>query len=215
MQDAGDEQTGCDAGCCFDKTEGKAVNSHALDLLFPEKHSFQIWEFGGPLRAHRSLTTALQAMVPSKKKLYYLRLLIALAVCLNDSTAFGPPATIKRPTLPSARSQEPCANTLFSEPPRDSFNETIGINRGVYLLGFVLIANIWLFSVPPEFRRAKICTEEQVIQYPNSNCMTSTSWINGIGDYYKNGGGIEFDFSVEKSSQPAWMGGDQPFQGTR
>ena len=102
----------------------------------------------------------------------------------------------------------PSPTGLFSEPPRESFNKIIGIDRGVYILGFALLANVWLFSIPPEFRRAKICSEEQVIQFPDSNCMTASSWVEGVQSYYSNGGGVKFDFSVEKASQPAWMGGE-------
>lgn len=102
--------------------------------------------------------------------------------------------------------------SLFSEPPTGRTNEIIGIRRGTYIMGLVLLVNVWVFSIPPEFRRAKICTEEQVVQFPNSGCMTSTTWVDGVKEYYANGGGIHFDFSIDKSQQPAWMGGDMPSQ---
>lgn len=113
------------------------------------------------------------------------------------------------------RCQSDCSvpsTALFAEPPQRNVNDIIGIQRGLYLLGIVFLFNIWIFSIPPEFRRAKICSEEQVRLFPDSGCMTADQWVGGIQDYYANGGGIEFDFSIEKSRQPSWMGGDQPFQ---
>ena len=60
-----------------------------------------------------------------------------------------------------------------------------------------MFVNVWMFSVPTEFRRAKMCSEEQVLLYPDSNCMTFKSWKEGIAEYYANGGGVKFDFSIE------------------
>ena len=104
------------------------------------------------------------------------------------------------------------ATALFAEPPKRDVNEIIGIQRGIYLLGIVFFFNVWIFSIPPEFRRAKICSDEQVRLFPDSGCMTGSQWVGGITEYYANGGGVNFDFSIEKSRQPSWMGGDQPFQ---
>jgi len=106
------------------------------------------------------------------------------------------------------------STTLFSEPPssRKKTNDALGIQRGLYLMAIVMFFNVWIFSIPPEFRRAKICTEEQVINFPDSGCTTVDKWATGISDYYANGGGVHFDFSIDKSSQPAWMGGEQPRQ---
>lgn len=130
-------------------------------------------------------------------------------LCIHDESEMSTHSTVSR-TIPSDDSK--FSTVLFSEPPRKSVNEIIGIQRGLYLLGIVMIFNVWIFSIPPEFRRAKICTEEQVVMYPNSGCMTGNQWIGGIKEYYTNGGGINFDFTIERSQQPAWMGGDQPFQ---
>jgi len=99
---------------------------------------------------------------------------------------------------------------LYSEPKKKTTNQIIGLDRGLYLLAIVLFLNIWIFSIPPEFRREKICSEEQVIQYPDSGCVTASKWASDVKDYYANGGGISFDFSIDKKSQPKWMGGEQP-----
>lgn len=117
---------------------------------------------------------------------------------------------VTSPLCQSGRSLR--STTLFAEPPQRDVNEIIGIQRGLYLMGIVFFINVWIFSIPPEFRRAKICSEEQVRLFPDSGCVTADKWVDGIKEYYANGGGINFDFSIEKSRQPSWMGGDQPFQ---
>jgi hypothetical protein len=72
-----------------------------------------------------------------------------------------------------------------------------GSTTGAFLMAFVLLINIWIFSIPTEFRRARICKEEDVVLYANKNCITADEWVRGVGDYYKNGGGVHFDFSIE------------------
>ena len=62
---------------------------------------------------------------------------------------------------------------------------------------FAMFVNVWLFSIPTEFRRAQFCNEEQVRLYPESKCITFKSWREGIAEYYANGGGVKFDFSIE------------------
>ena len=52
-------------------------------------------------------------------------------------------------------------------------------------------------SVPPEFRRARICNEEDVRLHPEKNCTTFATWKKEMAQYYKDGGGVEFDFSIE------------------
>lgn len=63
--------------------------------------------------------------------------------------------------------------------------------RGYIVFAFVLLVNVWLFTIPVEFRRAYICPTSRA-----ENCMPLASWVGGIKDYYANGGGIEFDFSI-------------------
>jgi hypothetical protein len=72
-----------------------------------------------------------------------------------------------------------------------------GLNEGKYLFLFVLSACIWIFSIPPEFRRARFCTDEDVRLYPEKHCTTFNAWRTGISEYYANGGGVHFDFSIE------------------
>jgi hypothetical protein len=82
--------------------------------------------------------------------------------------------------------------------------DTDGTDVGKYLLLFVFLVNVWAFSIPVEFRRARFCTEEDVRLYPDRHCTTFETWKTGIIDYYANGGGVNFDFSVEKGNK--WVG---------
>lgn len=78
-----------------------------------------------------------------------------------------------------------------------SRNDTYGIGRGTVILALVMIANVWMFSIPTEFRRARICTDEDVRLHPEEHCTTFASWRTGVAEYYANGGGVKFDFSIE------------------
>jgi hypothetical protein len=79
----------------------------------------------------------------------------------------------------------------------NSSPDTGGLGRGKILLIIALIANVWAFSIPVEFRRARLCTEEDVKLYPEKHCMTFGAWRTGVAEYYANGGGVKFDFSIE------------------
>lgn len=68
----------------------------------------------------------------------------------------------------------------------DNVNNLIGIDRGLYLFAIVMAINVWFFSVPVEFRRTRICNEEDSAAYP-TKCMTGKQFRTGVSDYYKNG----------------------------
>jgi len=87
-----------------------------------------------------------------------------------------------------------CLGMNFSPPDNKDIG---GLNNGKYLLLIVLSACIWIFSIPPEFRRARFCTDEDVRLYPEKHCTTFNAWKTGIAEYYANGGGVHFDFSIE------------------
>lgn len=72
--------------------------------------------------------------------------------------------------------------------------------RGQIIFAIVLSFCIWLFSIPVEFRRAYICTSPRcVINRKGCNdCKTLGELREGVTDYYRNGGGVQFDFSIEK-----------------
>jgi hypothetical protein len=76
-----------------------------------------------------------------------------------------------------------------------------GTDRGAVILGVVFLACVWMFSVPPEFRRAHICSTESHV-----NCVTADEWKEGIADYYANGGGVNFDFTVAEETKNFWAG---------
>jgi hypothetical protein len=80
-------------------------------------------------------------------------------------------------------------------------NEIYGIDRGIPILAFALLLSAWLFTIPPEFRRAHFCASDQCVQARCNNCMTVSEWGSGIQDYYRNGGGIEWDFSIDPNSK--------------
>lgn len=79
-----------------------------------------------------------------------------------------------------------------------NMDKITGVDNGVWILGFMICFSVWMFSIPVEFRRARSCSAEQVRLYPESKCMTNEMWLDGVIDYYKNGGGISFDFSIEE-----------------
>uniref|UniRef100_A0A7S1GNU3 Uncharacterized protein n=1 Tax=Cyclophora tenuis TaxID=216820 RepID=A0A7S1GNU3_CYCTE len=78
-----------------------------------------------------------------------------------------------------------------------------GTDRGLPIMIFVMFLVIWGFTIPPEFRRTYICSDRCVLdrQAPLCNdCKTPAELRAGIVEYYKNGGGIQWDFSVDPNS---------------
>lgn len=66
--------------------------------------------------------------------------------------------------------------------------------RGNVFFAIVMLTIVWIFSIPPEFRRAHFCSTKEV----RYDCVSFGEWTSAIGDYYKGGGGVHFDFSIEK-----------------
>lgn len=75
-----------------------------------------------------------------------------------------------------------------------------GWTQGLPLLLIVFLLNAWFFTIPPEFRRTRICSEQDTMAYPE-RCMTTTQFTSGIVEYYKNGGGINWNFEVGSSTR--------------
>ncbi|KAG7356982.1 hypothetical protein IV203_001670 [Nitzschia inconspicua] len=75
-------------------------------------------------------------------------------------------------------------------------NQALGLGRGGVLLAIALLINVWFFTIPTEFRRTRLCNETDTRAYPEL-CMTPKMFVSGIAEYYKTGGGINFDFSIE------------------
>jgi len=68
--------------------------------------------------------------------------------------------------------------------------------RGKILLAAGVALSIWFFSIPPVYRRTRLCGPEQSAAHP-SRCMTPSQFAAGVADYYRGGGGIRWDFSVD------------------
>ena len=80
---------------------------------------------------------------------------------------------------------------------RTKMSKIDGSEGGTYFLAAVLLVNVWLFSIPTEFRRAHLYPEGNAGIYSDPKGMTAKDWASGVAQYYANGGGIKFDFSVE------------------
>ena len=74
--------------------------------------------------------------------------------------------------------------------------------RGPIILGLTLLVTIWIFTIPPEFRRAYICSTDSCVANRSAckDCQTIDELKEGIIAYYKNGGGIQFDFSIDPAT---------------
>ena len=74
--------------------------------------------------------------------------------------------------------------------------------RGLVLFALVAITNIWSFTIPVELRRAHICSTQKCVEDNTGrlcyDCISWGEWKERVVDYYKGGGGIHFDFSVEE-----------------
>mmetsp|Transcript_22364 Transcript_22364/g.54171 ORF Transcript_22364/g.54171 Transcript_22364/m.54171 type:complete len:155 (-) Transcript_22364:274-738(-) len=108
-------------------------------------------------------------------------------------------APISPTTLPRQRQLHSIGSTtalgMNFSPPGDS--DTGGLRAGVPILVIAMLVNVWMFSIPTEFRRARLCSEEDVKLHPEAHCTTFAAWRTGIAEYYANGGGVEFNFDVE------------------
>ncbi|GFH55710.1 hypothetical protein CTEN210_12186 [Chaetoceros tenuissimus] len=73
-------------------------------------------------------------------------------------------------------------------------------SRGNILLGFALAVCIWAFSIPPELRREHFCFTDKCVENRSYcyDCVTFGEWYGQVKEYYANGGGVHFDFSIEK-----------------
>lgn len=126
-----------------------------------------------------------------------------------------------------------------------------GSDRGNVLLAISFVISVWLFSIPPELRRAHFCTADYclgttflfyllclrvvcvfmkvsqpyfqcVSPIPHLltltltdnraacyDCVTLSEWVGDVKDYYANGGGISWDFTVAQETKDLWAGKQQ------
>jgi hypothetical protein len=80
-----------------------------------------------------------------------------------------------------------------------------GSGRGKIIQVIVLAVCVWSFSIPPEFRRARFCTTSRCVESRAScnDCVTFSEWKIKVVDYYKGGGGVNFDFSIDPATKEA------------
>jgi hypothetical protein len=81
-----------------------------------------------------------------------------------------------------------------------------GRSVGFVLLGMSLLLSAWLFTIPPSFRRAYLCPSDYFAnsndgfaqqQEQRADCVPWGVWWSDVIEYYKNGGGVQWDFSVD------------------
>jgi hypothetical protein len=80
-----------------------------------------------------------------------------------------------------------------------------GSERGYVIQVIVVAICVWSFSIPPEFRRARFCPNPTCVENRAScnDCVTFSEWKIGVSDYYKGGGGVNFDFSIDPATKEA------------
>jgi hypothetical protein len=82
-------------------------------------------------------------------------------------------------------------------PIRDQQDDLVSVALSPFLCVFWLVLQQWNGAVPthPTENRASC-----------NNCVTADEWKAGIADYYANGGGINFDFTVAQETKDLWAG---------
>mmetsp|Transcript_4582 Transcript_4582/g.6768 ORF Transcript_4582/g.6768 Transcript_4582/m.6768 type:complete len:167 (+) Transcript_4582:154-654(+) len=115
----------------------------------------------------------------------------------HQAAVFG--TLVARPNeLITTNNNRLTSNALTSATTTSLYSSTDGRETGFYLMGFILALWIWLFSIPPEFRRARFCSAEDTAVY--EQCWTVQTWTSGVADYYKGGGGFNLDFSIDPAT---------------
>jgi hypothetical protein len=122
--------------------------------------------------------------------------------CSPFTSAFSPSLKFTATTT-TCLLQQPSSNNNINNKKKQVAAD--GTQRGAWLLGAVLLACLWIFTIPPEFRRAYLCGSDRCVQnrsaYLCNDCMTPDEWKQGIVDYYRSGGGVKFDFSIDPNSK--------------
>jgi hypothetical protein len=102
--------------------------------------------------------------------------------------------------LPSSRQQQQVARTVQQMVDKPSYD---GKNRGKVIQVIVLSICVWFFSIPPEFRRTHFCPTSRCVENRATcyECTTFGEWKVRVADYYKGGGGVHFDFSIDPATK--------------
>jgi hypothetical protein len=103
----------------------------------------------------------------------------------------------------SKRQQEKLALTVQQMASKSKYD--YGNDRGKVIQAIVLVICVWSFSIPPEFRRAHFCPTTLCVESRAScnDCVTFGEWKGKLADYYKGGGGVNFDFSIDPATKEA------------
>jgi hypothetical protein len=101
---------------------------------------------------------------------------------------------------PSARQQQQVTLTVHQMVDKPSYD---GKNRGYVIQTIVLSICVWFFSIPPEFRRTHFCPTSRCVENRTTcyDCVTFGEWKVRVADYYKGGGGVHFDFSIDPATK--------------
>jgi hypothetical protein len=107
------------------------------------------------------------------------------------------------PTSLSSKRQQQVALTVQQMAKKGKYD--FGSDRGQVLQVLVLAICVWSFSIPPEFRRAHFCSTSRCVEDRAScnDCVTFSEWKIKVTDYYKGGGGVNFDFTIDPATKEA------------
>lgn len=135
---------------------------------------------------------------------------LLLLSCQQAWAFVARPALTKKSALPNPRRMPFSQPQPFTTPaPVGSSSTQLfaesydGFGRGLYILGASLLLCVWFFSIPPAFRRTHFCATPACVEYREAcyDCRTFDEWRSDIVDYYKNGGGVNFDFTIDPASK--------------
>jgi hypothetical protein len=184
---------------------------HSFGFGFLDNFHFSPSRFSVPFKDQRSKIKVSRPPAPLTMKRYLTRSIILCIVALHGASAFctgaATPTTALSnkfavPTKPLVAFTTGCRTTATGRNSivlRNSAQD--GTERGKPILALVLVGCLWMFTIPTEFRRAYICPDNPTCLENRAvcnNCWTTTEWKQGIQEYYSNGGGIVWDFSIEK-----------------
>ena len=72
-------------------------------------------------------------------------------------------------------------------------------DKGKRILEAAMLVVIWSFSIDVKLRRVHFCFTEACEANLSRcyDCVTFGEWIDMVKEYYKNGGRVFFDFSID------------------
>jgi hypothetical protein len=146
----------------------------------------------------------------TKLKLLFV-FLMSLGYCSNAFTltrpnllaqnSMTPPTTNTQHQFLLQNNSPAIRTSLYAKRERDTFIEESEA-RGNIILAIVMVLVVWSFSIPPELRREHFCFSPKCRVDNTSNlcydCISFEEFTEKVADYYKGGGGVHFDFSIEE-----------------